>query len=143
MKTESIKFDQIDRKWFIVDAKNQTLGRLSSKVAQVLRGKNKVNYSPHIDMSDFVIIINSDQIAVTGNKEDSKKYWSHSGFPGGGKHTDYKNLKKNNKSELILYNAIKGMLPSNKLSNKLIKHLKVYSGNSHPHESQKPEILEI
>jgi large subunit ribosomal protein L13 len=142
MKTESIKFDQIDRKWFIVDAKNQTLGRLSSKVAQILRGKNKVNYTPHIDMSDFVVVINSDYINLSGNKEDTKKYWRHSGYPGGGRHTEYKTLKSNN-SELILFNAVKGMLPSNKLSSKLIKHLKVYSGSNHPHESQKPETLEI
>ena len=142
MKTESIKFDQIDRKWFIVDAKNQTLGRLSSKVAQILRGKNKVNYTPHIDMSDFVVVINSDYINLSGNKEDTKKYWRHSGYPGGGRHTEYKTLKSNN-SELILFNAVKGMLPHNKLSSKLIKHLKVYSGSEHPHESQKPETLEI
>ena len=142
MKTESIKFDQIDRKWFIVDAKNQTLGRLSSKVAQILRGKNKVNYTPHIDMSDFVVVINSDYINLSGNKEDTKKYWRHSGYPGWGRHTEYKTLKSNN-SELILFNAVKGMLPHNKLSNKLMKHLKVYTGSEHPHESQKPETLEI
>jgi len=142
MKTESIKFDQIERKWFLVDAKDHTLGRLSSKVAQILRGKNKVHYTPHIDMSDFVIVINSDQIKLSGNKEESKKYWSHSGYPGGGKHTDYKSLK-NEKSELILYNSIKGMLPRNRLSSKLITHLKVYKGDIHPHESQKPEMLEI
>ena len=142
MKTESIKFNQIDRKWFVVDAKNKTLGRLSSKVAQVLRGKNKVNYTPHIDMSDFVVVINSDHIKLSGNKEETKKYWRHSGYPGGGRHADYKSLKNDN-SELILFNAVKGMLPSNKLSNKLIKHLKVYAGSEHPHESQKPEILEI
>lgn len=142
MKTESIKFEQIEREWFLVDAKNHTLGRLSSKIAQILRGKNKVNYTPHLDMSDFVVVINSDQIKLTGNKEDSKKYWRHSGYPGGGSHTNYKDLKSNN-SELILYNAIKGMLPRNRLANKLISHLKVYSGSSHPHESQKPKILEI
>ena len=142
MKTESIKFEQIEREWFLVDAKNHTLGRLSSKVAQILRGKNKVNYTPHLDMSDFVVVINSDQIKLTGNKEDSKKYWRHSGYPGGGSHTNYKDLKSNN-SELILYNAIKGMLPRNRLANKLISHLKVYSGSSHPHESQNPKILEI
>ena len=142
MKTESIKFGQIERKWFLVDASNHTLGRLSSKIAQILRGKNKVNYTPHLDMSDFVVVINSDQIKLTGNKEDSKKYWRHSGYPGGGRHTDYKTLKNDN-SELILYNAIKGMLPHNRLSSKLIKHVKVYSGDIHPHESQKPQKLEI
>ena len=142
MKTDSIKFDQIERNWFLVDATNHTLGRLSSKVAHILRGKNKVNYTPHLDMSDYVVIVNSDQIKLTGNKEDNKKYWSHSGFPGGGKHIDYKNLKADN-SELIIYNAIKGMLPHNRLSSKLIKHLKVYKNNTHPHESQNPIKLEI
>lgn len=142
MKTYSIKAKDIDNSWFLIDATNHTLGRLSSKVAHILRGKNKVNYTPHMNMSDYVVIINSDKIKVSGNKEDKKEYWSHSRYPGSGKKTLYKTVMKNN-SDLILYNAIKGMLPSNKLSNQLIKHLKVYKDNKHPHSSQKPEILEI
>ena len=142
MKTNSVKAEEIKRNWYLVDAKDCTLGRLSSKVAHILRGKNKVNYTPHMDMSDFIIIINSDKIKLSGNKENKKEYWSHSGYPGGGKNTKYK-LIKNRNSEFILFNSIRGMLPHNRLSNKLIKHLKVYKGNDHPHTSQKPQLLEI
>ena len=142
MNTEPVKAGEIKRSWYLVDAKNQTLGRLSSKVAHILRGKNKINYVPHLDMSDFIVVINSDQIKLTGNKEYQKEYWSHSGFPGGGKKTKYKEIKENG-SENILYNAVKGMLPHNRLSSRLIKHLKVYKDNNHPHSSQQPQLLEI
>ena len=139
MKTESIKKNDICRDWYLVDAKDKTLGRLSSKVATILRGKNKVNFSPNLDMSDFVIIINADKIKVTGNKQDKKAYWRHSGFPGGTKTKLYKTLD----STFIIKNAIKGMLPHNRLGRKLFNHLKVYNGNLHPHESQKPKLMEI
>ena len=142
MKTYSIKAKDINNSWFLVDASNHTLGRLSSKVAHILRGKNKVDYTPHMNMSDYVVIINADKIKVSGNKEDKKEYWSHSRYPGSGKKILYKKIKENN-SDLILINAIKGMLPSNKLSNQLIKHLKVYRDSNHPHSSQSPKILEI
>ena len=142
MKTYSIKAKDINNNWFLVDATNHTLGRLSSKVAHILRGKNKVDYTPHMNMSDYVVIINADKIKVSGNKEDKKEYWSHSRYPGSGKKTLYKTIKENN-SDLILINAIKGMLPSNKLSNQLIKHLKVYRDSNHRHSSQNPKILEI
>ena len=142
METRSVKLDEIKRDWFLVDAKNQTLGRLSSKIAHILRGKNKVNYTPHMDMSDFVVVINANEIKVTGDKENKKEYWSHSGYPGGGKSIKYRTVKEEG-SEKILLNAIKGMLPRNRLANKLIKHLKVYSGKEHPHSSQKPQILEL
>ena len=142
MKTESIKNSEIVRNWYLVDAKDKTLGRLASGIAQILRGKNKVNYTPHMDMSDFIVVINSDFIKVTGNKEDMKEYWSHSGFPGGGKTRKYKSLK-DGKSDLILYKAVKGMLPHNRLASRLIKHLKVYRGSEHPHASQNPEKLEL
>ena len=142
MKTYSIKAKDINNNWFLVDATNHTLGRLSSKVAHILRGKNKVDYTPHMNMSDYVVIINADKIKVSGNKENKKEYWSHSRYPGSGKKTLYKTIKENN-SDLILINAIKGMLPSNKLSNQLIKHLKVYRDSNHRHSSQNPKILEI
>ena len=142
MKTYSIKESEIKRSWFLVDAKDQTLGRLSSKVAQILRGKNKVNYTPHIDMSDYVIVINSDQIKLSGDKVNKKEYWSHSGYPGGGKTKFYKSLIDDNSDSIIL-TAVKGMLPHNKLSNQLIKHLKIYKDHIHPHESQCPKILEL
>ena len=139
MKTESIKKKDICRDWYLVDAKDKTLGRLSSKVATILRGKNKVNYTPHIDASDFVVIINADKIKVTGNKEDKKAYWRHSGFPGGTKTKLYKTLDPT----FVITKAIKGMLPHNRLGRKLINHLKVYNGESHPHKSQNPKLMEI
>ena len=142
MKTDSIKSSEIIRNWYVVDAKNHTLGRLASEVAQILRGKNKVNYTPHMDMSDFIVVINADKIKLSGNKEKSKEYWRHSGFPGGGRTNKYKSVKESN-PEFIIYNSVKGMLPHNSLGSKLIKHLKVYTGKKHPHDSQKPKQLEL
>ena len=139
METLSVKYKEIDKKWFLVDAKNHTLGRLSSKVAQILRGKNKVNYTPHLDMSDFIVVVNADKIKLTGNKTNQKEYWRHTGYPGGEK----TKLFKEATSDFILYNSIKGMLPHNKLGRKLLKHLKVYRGDIHPHEAQNPEKLTI
>jgi len=139
MRTVSVKSSDIKRDWFVVDATDQTLGRLSSKIANILRGKNKVNYTPHLDMSDFIVVINADKIKVTGNKIDNKEYWRHTGYPGGAKSKSYKDVS----AEFILYNSIKGMLPHNKLGRKLIKHVKIYKDNVHPHESQSPQLLEL
>ena len=142
MKTESIKKKDICRDWYLVDAKDKTLGRLASVIAQILRGKNKVNFTPHMDMSDFIVVINAEKIVLTGNKENSKEYWRHTGYPGGQKVVSYKKMLEENPDRVII-NAVKGMLPHNKLGRKLLKHLKVYSGSIHPHEAQKPEKLEI
>ena len=142
MKTNSIKRDEINRSWYLVDADGSTLGRLSSKIAHILRGKNKVNFTPSIDMSDFIIVINADKIKLTGDKENNKKYWKHTGFPGGGSITSYKLLKEKD-AEKIIQKSVKGMLPHNKLGNKLIKHLKVYKGKNHPHASQNPISMEF
>ena len=142
METLSVKYKEIDKKWFLVDAKNHTLGRLSSKVAQILRGKNKVNFTPNLDMGDFVVIINAEKIKVSGKKSDDKTYFKHSGYPGGASSISYKTLKSKN-PESILYRSIKGMLPSNRLGSKIIKNLKIYSGEKHPHSSQKPKLLEL
>ena len=142
MKTDSIKSSEIIRNWYVVDAKNHTLGRLASEVAQILRGKNKVNYTPHMDMSDFIVIINAEKVILTGNKENSKEYWRHTGYPGGQKTVSYKKMLENN-PDRVISNAVKGMLPHNKLGRKLLKHLKVYQGTNHPHEAQSPQILEI
>ena len=139
MRTLSIKKNEIENKWYLVDAENKTLGRLSSKIASVLRGKNKVNYTPHLDMSDYIIVINADKINLTGKKSSDKEYWNHSGYPGGGKTQSV----KTSTSEFILYNAIKGMLPHNSLGRKLIKHLKIYKDSVHPHDSQCPELMEL
>ena len=142
MKTLSIKKSQIERSWFIVDASGKKLGRLASNIAQIIRGKHKPLYTPNIDMGDFVIVINADKVIISGNKSDQKEYWRHTGFPGGQKVTSYKSLKENN-PEKIISTAVKGMLPHNRLGRKLFSHLKVYAGTSHPHTSQKPEVLEI
>ena len=139
MRTLSIKKNEIKTDWYLVDADNHTLGRLSSKIAHILRGKNKVNYTPHMDMSDFVVVINADKINLSGNKNKQKEYWHHTGFPGGGK---VKSVEESD-SEFILHNSIKGMLPHNKLGRKLIKHLKIYKDSIHPHESQSPKKLEL
>ena len=142
MNTLSIKKNDIKREWFVVDAEGSTLGRLSSKIAHILRGKNKVDFTPHMDMSDFIIVINAEKIQVSGNKEKNKEYWKHSGFPGGGSNTSYSSLKETNPT-FIIQNSVKGMLPHNKLGNKLIQHLKVYVGSDHPHQAQNPTLLEL
>tara|TARA_B100000676_G_scaffold288951_1_gene320969 strand:+ start:9125 stop:9556 length:432 start_codon:yes stop_codon:yes gene_type:complete len=142
MKTESIKRNEIVRDWYIVDATDKTLGRLASSVAQILRGKNKVNFSPNIDMSDFIIVINAEKIVLTGNKENTKEYWRHTGYPGGQKTVSYKKMLKE-RPDQIIRSAVKGMLPHNKLGRKLLNHLKVYSGENHPHSAQLPKELSI
>ena len=142
MLTSSIKKDDIQRDWYIVDADNKTLGRLASEVAQVIRGKKNPFYTPNLDMGDFVVVINAEKVSVSGNKEEQKKYFSHSGFPGGDKETTLSALRSK-QPEKIIYNAVKGMLPHNRLGRKLMKHLKVYSGSEHPHASQQPKPFNI
>ena len=142
MLTSSIKKDDIQRDWYIVDADNKTLGRLASEIAQVIRGKKKPFYTPNLDMGDFVVVINAEKVSVTGNKEEQKKYFSHSGFPGGDKEASLSSLRSK-QPEKIIYNAVKGMLPHNRLGRKLIKHLKVYRGTEHPHDSQQPKPFNI
>ena len=142
MKTLSIKKDQVKRDWHIVDASNQKLGRLASNIAQVIRGKHKPLYTPNIDMGDFVVVINADKVVLSGNKEEQKVYWKHSGFPGGQSETSYKMMKEKYPDRIII-NAVKGMLPHNRLGRKLLGHLKVYAGNDHPHLSQQPQKMEF
>tara|TARA_B100000029_G_scaffold514814_1_gene619096 strand:- start:500 stop:928 length:429 start_codon:yes stop_codon:yes gene_type:complete len=142
MKTDYIKAKEVDKKWFLVDAENKTLGRLSSKIAQILRGKGKVNYTPHMDMGDFVIIVNAEKIKLSGNKETKKEYFKHTNYPGGTKFSSVK-LMRSKKPEFLLINSVKGMLPHNRLGRKILQHLKVYTGSNHPHESQMPTKLEL
>ena len=141
MKTKSFKISEVDQKWHLIDAENKTLGRLSSRVSSILMGKNKSQYTPNNDLGDFVVIINAEKIKLTGNKEYQKKYFRHSGYPGGLKSTNVQELRKD-KPEQIIFKAVKGMLPKNKLADKMISKLKVYKGPAHPHVGQKPEILE-
>ena len=142
MKTKSIKQSEINKKWWLVDAKGQTLGRFSSKIAQILRGKHKVDFTPHMDMGDFVIIINAEKIKLSGSKENNKVYFRHTGYPGGGRETKYIEMMQKH-PERIIENAIKGMLPHNRLGRKILLNLKVYKGLEHPHIAQQPKPLKI
>ena len=132
----------IERKWYVIDAEGQTLGRLSSEVATILRGKNKATYTPHVDTGDYVIVINASKIHFTGNKERDKMYYRHSNHPGGIKSISAGELKANN-PERLLENSIKGMLPSTRLGEKQGKKLFVYGGAEHPHAAQQPENYEL
>lgn len=141
-KTFSAKEKDIEKKWFLIDAKGKTLGRLATEIAKILRGKNKVIFSPHVDCGDFVIVINAGKIEVTGKKLDQKMYYRHSGYIGNLKVTNLGKLIKSS-PDFIIRKAVKGMLPHNTLGKKLLRKLKVYSGEAHPHKAQKPEKLEI
>ena len=140
METTSIRVNEITRNWYIVDADGQILGRLASEVAQIIRGKKKPFFTPHMDMGDFVVVINAEKVKVTGNKEKDKTYFRHSGHPGG---VTQINLRKVRQKfpERIITNAVKGMLPHNRLGRKLLTHLKVYSGELHPHAAQQPQTI--
>ena len=140
MKTYMANPDKIERKWYVVDADGQTLGRLASEVAKVLRGKNKPVYTPHIDTGDYVIIINAEKVAVTGKKLDQKVYYHHSDYVGGMKETTLKEMLAKH-PERVIEHAVKGMLPKGPLGRSMIKKLHVYAGPEHKHEAQKPEVL--
>ena len=140
METTSIRANEINREWFIVDAEGQTLGRLASEIAQIIRGKKKPFYTPHMDMGDFVVVVNAEKVKVTGNKEKDKSYFRHSGFPGGVTQISLQKVRQDF-PERIITNAVKGMLPHNKLGRQLLTHLKVYSGTEHPHAAQLPKTI--
>ncbi len=142
IKTYTPKPDDIQREWFVVDAKDQTLGRLATQIAQLLRGKHKPIFAPHVDVGDFVIVINADKIRVTGKKLDNKMYYRHSGYPGGLK---VRTLREqlDRRPERVIRLAVRGMLPKNRLGRKMIKKLKVYSGDKHPHQAQQPKVYEL
>lgn len=140
--TRFIKPEDANRKWYIVDAKDQVLGRLATQIATVIRGKNKPTFTPNFDTGDFVIVINASQVKVTGKREFLKTYSHHSGYPGGLKTQSFTELMAK-KPEFVIENAVKGMLPKNRLGNQLIKKLKVYADENHPHSAQKPEQLKL
>ncbi len=129
----------IERKWYIIDAANKPLGRLATEAARLLRGKHKPTYTPHVDTGDHVIIINAEKVLLTGNKLDQKKYFHHSGYPGGLKTVGYRTLLQNNPEKAIEL-AVKGMIPHNKLGSQIYRKLKVYRGSEHPHQAQQPEV---
>lgn len=142
MKTYMANPQTVERKWYIVDATGLTLGRLASRVASVLTGKNKPTYTPHVDTGDYVIVINCKDLVLTGKKMTDKYYRHHSGFPGGLKEIQYKNLMEK-RPEFAFYQAVKGMMPKNNLGKNMLMKLKVYADANHGHEAQKPEILDL
>ena len=137
MKTYTLNKEEVKRSWFLLDAKDKVLGRVATKIADRIRGKDKPTYTPHTDGGDYVIVVNAELIKVTGAKYDKKKYYKHSLYPGGLKTKTFRELNKNN-PEKIIENAVKGMLPKNKLGKSIIKKLKIFKGPEHEHESQKP-----
>jgi large subunit ribosomal protein L13 len=140
MKTPFARKADVERKWYLVDAKDAILGRLATKIATRLRGKNKSIFTPHIDTGDFVIVVNADKIRLTGKKLENKIYYHHSGYPGGLKAESAKD-RLNRKPEMVIMDAVWGMLPKGRLGRAILKKLKVYRGPEHPHKAQKPEIL--
>ena len=142
MKTYMAHAETVERKWYVGDAEGLTLGRLASHVASVLRGKNKPTYTPNVDTGDFVIVVNTDKVVLTGKKLEDKFYRYHTGYIGGLKEIPYKKLMAE-KSDLAVYEAVKGMLPKNSLGRAMLKKLRVYKGAEHNHAAQKPEVLKI
>ena len=142
MKTYMAKAESVERKWYVVDAAGIPMGRLASRVASVLRGKHKPTYTPNVDTGDFVIVINTDKAVLTGKKLENKFYRYHTGYIGGLKEIAYKKMMAE-KSDLAVYEAVKGMLPKNSLGRAMIKKLKVYKGAEHNHAAQKPEVLKV
>lgn len=142
MKTYAVKAGEIERKWYVVDAEGQTLGRLATKIAVILHGKHKPIYSPHLDVGDFVIVVNADKIRVTGQKMGQKKYYHYSGYRSGLRETSLAELMARHPTRAIEF-AVRGMLPKNRLGRALVKKLKVYVGPEHPHQAQQPQKLEV
>jgi len=142
MKTISMRAEDVQRSWYVIDAENQTLGRLATEVARRLRGKHKAEYTPHVDTGDYIVVINAGKVRVTGNKTTDKMYYRHSGYPGGIKSVSFEKLR-DSYPDRIIEKAVKGMLPRNPLGRAMFRKLKVYAGPEHPHSAQQPELLEI
>ncbi len=142
MKTVSVTPSDIDRRWFVVDAEGQSLGRLASRIALVLRGKHRPEYTYHTDVGDFVIVVNCDKVQLTGNKLDGKTYYKHTGYMGNIKSSTAREMQSR-KPEFLIKNAVKGMLPKTTLGRQMLSKLKIYVGDKHPHVAQKPETLDL
>jgi large subunit ribosomal protein L13 len=142
MKTYVATPAERQRDWYVVDAEGQTLGRLATRIADALRGKRKPEYTPHVDTGDFVVVVNAEKIHVTGNKLEQKRYWRHSGYPGGIKSRTLAEML-DRRPEEVIRKAVKGMLPRNRLARKQLTKLKVYAGPDHPHAAQKPQQMEV
>ena len=142
MRTYTAKPGEVERRWYVVDADGQTLGRLATRIADTLRGKGKAQYTPHVDTGDFVVVVNAEKVLVTGNKLDQKRYYRHSGYPGGLRSRTLREQLERRPTEVIR-KAVKGMLPRNRLARQQINKLKIYAGPEHPHEAQAPQPLEV
>ena len=142
MKTKSYKNTDLDKKWLLLDARDETLGRLSSKIASILMGKNKAQYTPHNDLGDYVVVVNAEKMKVTGNKNTQKRYYRHTCYPGGLKSSTFSEIIEKDPVNIIL-KAVKRMLPKNKLSNSMISKLKINAGDNHPHAGQNPIKIEL
>ncbi len=142
MRTFTGRTEDIKREWYVVDAEGQTLGRLAARIAPILKGKHKPVYTPHLDCGDFIVVVNADKVRVTGRKMDQKLYHRHSGYPGGLTSVTLRDQLATH-PERVLLAAVKGMLPKNKLGRRMIKKLKIYAGDSHPHQAQQPKTLEL
>jgi large subunit ribosomal protein L13 len=142
MKSYMARPLEVERKWYVVDAEGKTLGRLASEIARVLRGKNKPQYTPHVDVGDFVVVVNADRVVVTGRKAEQRVYRRHSGYPGGMKETSYERMLARKPTE-ILRKAVYGMMPKSRLARKQFKKLKIYAGPEHPHVAQDPQPYEV
>ena len=140
--TKSFTREDVPQKWYVVDANGKTLGRLATKVASILRGKNSAKSTPHNDTGDFVVVVNASKVRVTGKKAETKVYFHHTGYPTGATYTKYKELIEE-KPEVVIEHAVKGMLPKNRLGARLFTKLKVYAGSDHPHTAQKPTVIEL
>ncbi len=141
LATQSAKAAEVDRRWYVVDATDQVLGRLATRLATVLRGKHKAIYTPHVDTGDFVVVVNAARVRLTGNKREAKTYYRHTGWPGGLKSTTAAQVLDGPHPERVLEGAVRGMLPKNHLGRQMFSKLKVYAGAEHPHAAQKPEVL--
>ena len=142
MKTVSLRKEDVERSWWVVDANGKTLGRLATEIARRLRGKHKPEYTPHVDTGDYVVVVNAEKIGLTGDKENKKIYWRHTGYPGGIKGVNAAKLRDTH-PERMIEKAVKGMLPRNPLGRAMYRKLKVYAGTDHPHGGQTPKALEI
>jgi large subunit ribosomal protein L13 len=142
MKSYMARPLEVERKWYVVDAEGHTLGRLAAEIATVLRGKNKAQYTPHVDTGDFVVVVNAEKVVVTGKKAEQKVYRRHSGYPGGMKETSYARMMERKPTE-VLRKAVKGMMPRTRLARQQLKKLKIYAGPEHPHAAQDPQDLEV
>jgi large subunit ribosomal protein L13 len=142
MKSYMARPLEVERKWFVVDAESKHLGRLAAEIAKILRGKNKVQYTPHVDVGDFVVVVNAERVVVTGKKAEQRVYRRHSGYPGGMKETSYEQMLARKPSE-ILRKAVYGMMPKTRLARQQFRKLKIYAGPEHPHTAQNPQRLEV